>query len=155
MCSGRSLSCPVNFGVPYPSCTREPFYPVVICTESKRQILMLCFAFCFILSLIHLSLKGYIFPTVNRQNPKLLKINCLYEFFLYCNYQIILKSSCKTLHFVTYKYFDIGENFGCMKAVMPSNNNFSDTARDVRKIRNVYMIFMYISSDHNKIIKTK
>lgn len=35
-----------------------PFYLVVICTESKRQILMFCFAFCFILSLIHISLKG-------------------------------------------------------------------------------------------------
>lgn len=58
------------------------------------------------------------------------------------------------MHFVTYKYVDVGDNFGRMKRVMPSDNNFSDTARDIRKIKNVYMIFMYISSDHNKIIKT-
>lgn len=58
------------------------------------------------------------------------------------------------MHFVTYKYFDIGENIGRMKPVMPSDTNSSDTARDIRKIRNVYINSMYISSDHNNIIKT-
>lgn len=58
------------------------------------------------------------------------------------------------MHFVTYKYVDIGENFGRVKPVIPSDNNSSDTARDIRKIRNVYIKSMYISSDHNKIIKT-
>lgn len=59
------------------------------------------------------------------------------------------------MYFVIYKYFDIGENFGCMKVVMFSDNNFLDIVCDVCKIRNVYMIFMYILSDYNKIIKIK
>lgn len=59
------------------------------------------------------------------------------------------------MYFVIYKYFDIGDNFGCMKCVMFSDNNFLDIVYDICKIRNVYMIFMYILSDYNKIIKIK
>lgn len=57
------------------------------------------------------------------------------------------------MYFVIYKYVDVGDNFGCMKCVMFSDNNFLDIVCDICKIKNVYMIFMYILSDYNKIIK--
>lgn len=57
------------------------------------------------------------------------------------------------MYFVIYKYVDIGENFGCVKFVIFSDNNFLDIVCDICKIRNVYIKFMYILSDYNKIIK--
>lgn len=119
---------PVNLGLPNPSCAREPFYPVGINRYLYRKpesdyFALFCVLLIFLLW-IHLSLKVYIYSAVKRQKSTTFKDN----WSVLNIFDTVITSSCKTLHFVMYKYhFDIDENFKRIKTVMPSDKNLSDT----------------------------